>query len=239
MIFEISSSITRSGVGAVLFVSLGMLCAGQNTPSSPVNPRAPADDPRIGLKGGLHDAAEASFGLERIISLPKPPGFDAVTTTPARPAPEGSNEPPRPPSVSYGSTNSDVAFSGNHLFVGNYNGINFYDIDNPAKTRLGTSLVCPGGQGDVSVYGNLLFMSAEASNGRIDCGTQGIPLPPGYTPPPPGPPPAPGRPALPGRQTPPARTGFAVSVSSISAMLRIRSRWRPYKAAAARIPTRW
>jgi hypothetical protein len=50
-------------------------------------------------------------------------------------------------------------------------------------------MVCPGGQGDVSVYGHLLFMSAEAMNGRLDCGTQGNPPPPGYTPPPPPPPP--------------------------------------------------
>ena len=71
------------------------------------------------------------------------------------------------------------------VFVGNYNGINFYDIDNPAKIKLTASLVCPGGQGDVSVYGHLLFMSAEAMNGRIDCGTQGVPLPAGYVPPPP------------------------------------------------------
>ncbi len=162
-----------------------MFCAGQPTNSAPSNPRAPSDDPRIGLKAGLHDAAEVAFGMERVASLQKPPGFDAVTTTPARPAREGSKEPARGPSVSYGSTNSDLAFSGNHLFVGNYNGINFYDIDNPAKTVLRTSLVCPGGQGDVSVYGHLLFMSAEASNGRTDCGTQGIPFPEGYTPPPP------------------------------------------------------
>src|ERR1043165_2601990 len=85
----------------------------------------------------------------------------------------------------YGSTHSDLAFSGDHLFVGNFNGINFYDIDNPGKIKLRTSIMCPGGQGDVSVYGHLLFMSAEAMNGRLDCGTQGIPLPEGYKPPPP------------------------------------------------------
>jgi hypothetical protein len=96
----------------------------------------------------------------------------------------------QPRGIQYGSTNSDLAFSGNHLFVGNYNGINFYDIDNPGKTKLRTSLMCPGGQGDVSVYGHLLFMSAEAMNGRLDCGVQGIPLPPGYQPPAPTPPPA-------------------------------------------------
>jgi hypothetical protein len=99
-----------------------------------------------------------------------------------------------------------LAFSGNHLFVGNYNGINFYDIDSPQKVKLRTSLLCPGGQGDVSVYGHLLFMSAEAVNGRTDCGVQGIPLPAGYTPPAPEPTPAaaPGAPAArPARPLPP------------------------------------
>ena len=71
--------------------------------------------------------------------------------------------------------NSDLAFQGNHLFQGNFYGVNIYDISNPAKTKLLTSLVCPGGQGDVSVYKNLLFMSVEMPNGRLDCGTQGFP----------------------------------------------------------------
>jgi hypothetical protein len=71
--------------------------------------------------------------------------------------------------------NSDLAFQGNHLFLGNFYGVNIYDISNPARTTLLTSLVCPGGQGDVSVYKNLLFMSVEQPNGRLDCGTQGFP----------------------------------------------------------------
>src|SRR4029077_6010864 len=76
-------------------------------------------------------------------------------------------------------SNSDFAFQGTHLFQGNFYGVNFYDIANPAKISLITSLVCPGGQGDVSVYRNLLFMSVEIPNGRLDCGTQGFPpLPP-------------------------------------------------------------
>ena len=70
--------------------------------------------------------------------------------------------------------NSDFAFQGNHLFQGNFYGVNIYDISNPAKTSLLTSMVCPGGQGDVSVYGNLMFMSVEMPNGRIDCGSQGF-----------------------------------------------------------------
>src|SRR5271168_2660136 len=39
------------------------------------NPRASSDDPRVGLKPGLYDAGEAIFGLEKLVSLPKPPGF--------------------------------------------------------------------------------------------------------------------------------------------------------------------
>ena len=180
-----------------------VLCAGQTSapaasarPSAPSNPRASSDDPRVGLKAGLYDAGEAVFGMEKLVSIPKPPGFAPGNFIPngapqQPPEPPAPGQPARPPSVQYGSTNSDLAFSGNHVFVGNYNGINFYDIDNPAQVKLRASLICPGGQGDVSVYGHLLFMSAEAINGRVDCGTQGVPLPAGYVPPPPPPPPAP------------------------------------------------
>jgi hypothetical protein len=160
------------------------------------NPRASADDPRVGLKAGLYDAGEAISGLEKLASLPKPPGFAPgnffpnLQPPPPPDEPLKPGEPPHAPAGSYGSTNSDLAFSGNHVFVGNYNGINFYDIDSPAKIKLTASLVCPGGQGDVSVYDHLLFMSAEAVNARLDCGTQGVPLPAGYVPPP-APPPAP------------------------------------------------
>ena len=163
--------------------------------SAPSNPRASSNDPRVGLKAGLYDAGQAVFGLEKLASIPKPPGFAPGSFIPNA-APPDPPEPPEPgkkaepPTTQFGSTNSDLAFSGNHVFVGNYNGINFYDIDNPAQVKLRASLICPGGQGDVSVYGHLLFMSAEATNGRLDCGTQGVPLPAGYVPPP-LPPPAP------------------------------------------------
>ena len=71
--------------------------------------------------------------------------------------------------------NSDLAFQGNHLFQGNFYGVNIYDISIPAKAKLLTSMICPGGQGDPSVYKNLMFMSVEMPNGRLDCGMQGFP----------------------------------------------------------------
>ena len=203
----------RAGLAFAASFAAPVLCVAQRgpqpdptkalPPSVYSNPRAGADDPRIGLKPGLYDAGEAIFGLQKIASLGKPPGFAADPNAPPPPPPP----PPPPnapdaaaagrggrggPTIDTGTVNSDLAFIGNHLFVGNYYGINFYDIDNPSKIKLGTSLVCPGGQGDVSVYGHLLFMSAEAMNGRVDCGTQGIPVPANAAPEPPAPPAAAG-----------------------------------------------
>jgi hypothetical protein len=149
---------------------------------------APAKrDPRVGLKGGLHDAGEAAFNLERVASLPKPAGFfdpKAPAGNPAPPEREANAEAenPRPafdPVVSnrLSFTNSDLAFSGNHAFVGNYHGFNTYDVERPNSPKLLASVVCPGGQGDVSVHGHLLFMSVEQTRGRLDCGTEGVPTP--------------------------------------------------------------
>ena len=42
------------------------------------------------------------------------------------------------------------------------------------KPRLAASVVCPGGQGDTSIYGNLAFMSVEGY-GRLDCGSEPSP----------------------------------------------------------------
>src|SRR5687767_1582895 len=70
--------------------------------------------------------------------------------------------------------NSDLAFSGTHMVMGNFHGFNAYDIESAKSPRLLASVVCPGGQGDVSIYGKLLFMSVEQTRGRIDCGTQGV-----------------------------------------------------------------
>ncbi len=161
-------------------------------PSVYVNPRTGPEDPRVGLKGGLYDPGTAILGMKLVTTTPKPAGFapdldsiKAVDATP--PPPPVDPDAPRPPAsarpatptgprANYGGTNSDLAFTTKYLFNGNYNGVNIYDISDPTRIALVTSMVCPGGQGDVSVYGNLLFMSVEAANGRMDCGTQGFPV---------------------------------------------------------------
>ncbi len=145
------------------------------------------NDPRYKLTPGLYDAGEASMGMKHLLLLKKPDAFQLGATGPDDPKVQKTigqlgvgdiSKMPKPLQMVIAElafSNSDLAFQGNHLFQGNFYGVNIYDISNPAKTALLTSLVCPGGQGDVSVYKNLLFMSVEMPNGRLDCGTQGFP----------------------------------------------------------------
>ena len=70
--------------------------------------------------------------------------------------------------------NTDIVFAGDVMVAGNYHGFNSYDISDPASPRLLSSVVCPGGQGDVSIVGDLLIMSVEQTRGRLDCGLQGV-----------------------------------------------------------------
>ena len=149
------------------------------------------NDPRVGLKPGLKNAGEVAHNLELIASLPKPSGFfdpqnpagqATPPETPEKPepppgTPAASAEPAPPPFTGLDYANSDLAFRGNQLFIGNFSGFNIYDIGNPSKPKLVVSIVCPGGQGDLSVHGNLLFMSVEQTRGRTDCGTQGVTAP--------------------------------------------------------------
>ena len=155
-----------------------------------------ANDPRFKLKPGMYDAAESSMGMKHVQLLKKPDAFQLGVAEPDDPKVQKTlgqlgvritpkmTKPLQLVIAQLAFANSDLAFQGNHLFQGNFYGVNVYDISNPANTALLTSLVCPGGQGDVSVHGNLLFMSVEMPNGRLDCGTQGFP---------PEPPPAAGK----------------------------------------------
>jgi hypothetical protein len=146
-----------------------------------------ANDPRFKLTPGLYDAGESSKGLQHLLLLKKPDAFQLGVAEPDDPKVQktlgqlGVRITPKMTKLlqlmiaQLAFANSDLAFQGNHLFQGNFYGVSIYDISNPAKAALLTTLVCPGGQGDVSVHGNLLFMSVEMPNGRLDCGMQGFP----------------------------------------------------------------
>ena len=78
----------------------------------------------------------------------------------------------RSPLLSF--SNTDMAFADDKLIVGNYHGFNIYTLSEDAAPELISSVVCPGGQGDVSIVGDLLIMSVEQTRGRVDCGREGI-----------------------------------------------------------------
>jgi hypothetical protein len=116
-------------------------------------------DPREGLKAGLYDAGEAALNMKLVSSKRQPEGmFDAN-------GPGGLNY-----------ANSDLAFgmNGRLALQGNFHGLIFYDVEDPSRTALQTIVACPGGQGDVSIWGHLAFMSVEGY-GRLDCGAQPSP----------------------------------------------------------------
>jgi hypothetical protein len=119
-------------------------------------PAAAADepDPRPGLAPGWLDAGTAISNMQWLAHLDKPAGF----VNPSNPG-------------DFGFVTSDLAFGGDYAYMGNFNGFNIIDISDPTSPEIATSVVCPGGQGDMSVHGNLLFMSVEESRARVDCGT--------------------------------------------------------------------
>jgi hypothetical protein len=109
----------------------------------------PSPDPRVGLAPGLFDAEETIWNMRMISTTPSPRDF-------------------------IGNFNTDLAFKGNYAIQGNYNGIVVWDISDPASPVLVNEILCPASQSDVSIYGNLLFVSGEGLEGRLDCGTEGV-----------------------------------------------------------------
>ncbi len=140
-------------LSSVLMAALlaGACASASNTGVATVPPSAtrPDPDPRVGLRAGYLDAEQALWNMRLLSNTPSPEPFTGVT-------------------------NSDLAFSGNLVYQGNYNGYQVWDITDPRKPQLRNAYVCPASQSDVSVFGNLLFVSGEGQSGRIDCGTQGV-----------------------------------------------------------------
>ncbi|RFF29381.1 DUF305 domain-containing protein [Wenzhouxiangella sediminis] len=161
-------------------------------------------DPRVGLAAGFRDAGEAISNLERVAALPKPDGFFDPEHPAGRPIPRDDEDEaddedqeeekedeaaeagdesegdairpndgkPRPSLLSF--SNTDMAFTDEVMVAGNYHGFNVYDISGEGAPRLMSSVVCPGGQGDVSIAGDLLIMSVQDMRARVDCGLMGV-----------------------------------------------------------------
>jgi uncharacterized protein (DUF305 family) len=160
-----------------------------------------SDDPRAALGPGLHDAGQAIHNLELVASLPKPPGFFDPRNPAGLPGERILGDPKkdegdededeeddededgrrddddeddrrRSPLLSF--ANTDMAFAGDVMVAGSYHGFNVYRLGENGVPEQLSSVVCPGGQGDVSIVGDLLIMSVEQTRGRVDCGLDGV-----------------------------------------------------------------
>lgn len=148
-------------------------------------------DKRVGLQAGFRDAGEAALNVALVKTLPRPDGFfdpENPSNLPPVKMPteddeseDRSNEDGGDAKTEWGERwpllsfwNTDMAFSKDILVAGNYHGFNIYKLDENGLPNLASSIVCPGGQGDVSIVGDLLIMSVEQTRGRIDCGLQGV-----------------------------------------------------------------
>jgi hypothetical protein len=109
----------------------------------------PVPDLRVGLEAGRFDAGAATWNMELVTTSPTPEPYRSAT-------------------------HSDLAFQGDYVIQGNYAGILIWDVSDPSDPTLRTTIHCPASQNDVSVYGDLLFVSTEGLNSRVDCGDQGV-----------------------------------------------------------------
>jgi hypothetical protein len=127
----------------------GCASSSSSTAGSSMSVTAPKPDPRVGLKAGAgNTAGQAAWNMKLVV-----------------------NQPPSEKFV--GATNSDLSFFGNYVIQGSYNGYQVWDVSS-GLPKLETAYLCPASQSDVSVYHNLLFVSAEAPSARLDCGTEGV-----------------------------------------------------------------
>jgi hypothetical protein len=123
--------------------------AARPTPLDAKSAEAPNPDPRVGLRAGKFNAAEATWNM-RVLSENRPTGKFVD------------------------QTNSDLAFSGPYALQGSYAGYQVWNISDPAHVTLASTYYCPQSQSDISVYKNLLITSGEGTSGRLDCGAGGV-----------------------------------------------------------------
>lgn len=133
-------------VFALATIIVPSLVAAQTYPSN--------KDPRSGLKPGRLDAGEAARNMRLVSFSRKPAEFDTAR----------------------GLTfiNSDIAFKDHYVYQGNFAGFTVWDVADAAKPKIVAVVSCITSQGDPSVYGNLLFISAEGGGNRNDCAKGGV-----------------------------------------------------------------
>jgi uncharacterized protein (DUF305 family) len=151
--------------------------AGFFNPDNPADlrPAKPAKDKKAGeaAQAAATPAAAADHSQHQMAEADPAPPETPEDETPERGAEDTLTQfAERSPLLDF--ANTDMAFFGDVMVAGNYHGFNIYRLGEGGVPSLMSSVVCPGGQGDVSVVGKLLIMSVEQTRGRVDCGLQGV-----------------------------------------------------------------
>jgi hypothetical protein len=138
----------------ILTLTLATTIAARVVPMLHAQTYPTGNDPRNGLKAGIFDAGEAAQGMRLVSFSRKPAEFDSV---------RGLN-----------FINSDLAFRDHYVYQGNFAGFTIWDVKDPAKPTMVAVVPCITSQGDPSIIGNLLFLSAEGAGNRTDCEKGGV-----------------------------------------------------------------
>ena len=143
---RISRSIHALALPIALVVGAAPVVRAQTYPTG--------NDPRNGLKPGMYDAGEAAQGLRLVSFSRKPAAFDSAR--------------------GLAFINSDLAFRDHYVYQGNFAGFTIWDVKDPAHPSMVAVVPCITSQGDPSIIGNLLFISAEGNGNRNDCAKGGV-----------------------------------------------------------------
>ncbi|TKK85258.1 hypothetical protein FDA94_26690 [Herbidospora galbida] len=131
------------GVLVVALLAAGCSPRGGDTPPPEATPQAAASSaaPRLAV-----DAIDHSDNVRVVANVPLEAPFDGDE-----------------------AWGTDLAFQGDYAFVGNYAGFTIVDISDPEKPSVVSRTVCEGGQNDISVTGDLLFLSVDFPRDNESC----------------------------------------------------------------------
>jgi hypothetical protein len=111
-----------------------------------------------------------ALGMSVLTGIPSAdaaPAADQVTSSPNMHL--VANIPQTDPLSGADAIGTDIAFQGDFAFVGDYLGFTIYNIKNPRQPKIVSQVMCPGAQNDVSITGNLLFLSTDARRSNNSC----------------------------------------------------------------------
>ncbi|MGW8359099.1 LVIVD repeat-containing protein [Streptomyces wedmorensis] len=157
-----TASDTRNPRARIRYTGVAAAAAGLLATLLAVSPAAATPDPGDAPVGGTVSAEQAADARAAIQSG-EIPGVDEIVHS------SNIEHLANIPKDALKGSNSDLAFQGNYAFAGNYDGFRIFDISDPKAPKSVVQVLCPGSQNDISVSGNLVFLSTDSSRSDDSC----------------------------------------------------------------------